>query len=69
MSNEKKHILVVEDNLTAAKAAQFIFELLGCTVQHADDGDKAVKLGCVDISHRQPQECATHSHYRHIIAF
>lgn len=44
MSNDKKHILVVEDNLAAAKAAQFIFELLGCTVEHVDDGDKAIEL-------------------------
>jgi len=44
MSNEKKHILVVEDNFIAAKAAQFLFEKLGCTVESVDDGDKAVEL-------------------------
>ncbi|MDQ5951865.1 MAG: hypothetical protein QG639_1146, partial [Patescibacteria group bacterium] len=40
----KRNILVVEDNSTAAKAAKFIFEMLGCHVDQADDGDKAVNL-------------------------
>ncbi|MBA2650670.1 MAG: response regulator [Tatlockia sp.] len=44
MSNEKKMILVVEDNPLAAKANTFILEKLGCQVAHADDGDKAVQL-------------------------
>lgn len=43
MSDKKKHILLVEDNPMAAKAAQFIFEkILGCQVEHVDDGDKAI---------------------------
>jgi CheY-like chemotaxis protein len=44
MNNDKKHILLVEDNFVAAKAAQLIFEKLGCTVEYVDDGDKAVEL-------------------------
>lgn len=44
MSKTKKNILVVEDNLTAAKAAKFILEMLGCKVQHANDGDRAITL-------------------------
>ena len=30
MSEDKKRILVVEDNMIAAKTAQFILEKLGC---------------------------------------
>ena len=44
MTHTQKTILVVEDNLIAAKAARYIFESLGCTVEHVDDGDKAVDL-------------------------
>jgi CheY-like chemotaxis protein len=44
MTTTKKNILVVEDNPVAAKSAQFIFELLGCQVEHVDDGDKAVNV-------------------------
>lgn len=44
MSEDKKRILVVEDNMIAAKTAQFILEKLGCTVECTDDGDKAVEL-------------------------
>jgi CheY-like chemotaxis protein len=44
MSIDKKYILVVEDNLVAALAEKSIFEMLGCQVEHVDDGDKAVKL-------------------------
>lgn len=44
MNNSKKTILLVEDNLTAAKAARYIFEMLGCQVEHVDDGDKAIDL-------------------------
>ncbi len=44
MGNDKKTILVVEDNPVAAKATTFILERLGCNVDHADDGDKAVKM-------------------------
>ena len=44
MKNPIKNILVVEDNLAAAKAAKFIFEMLGCQVQHADDGEKVITL-------------------------
>ncbi len=44
MSNDKKHILVVEDNVLAATIAKMIFEKLGCDVECADDGEKAVEL-------------------------
>ncbi|MFT4059338.1 MAG: response regulator [Legionella sp.] len=44
MSTAKKSILVVEDNMIAAKTAQFIFEMLGCQVELTDDGDKAINL-------------------------
>ena len=57
MRADKKNILLVEDNLIAAKTAQFILERMGCQVVHVDDGDKAVKLAqenhydgiCMDI--------------------
>lgn len=37
-------ILVVEDNLIAAKVAKSFFERLGCQVDCVDDGDKAIHM-------------------------
>ncbi|MBA2656936.1 MAG: response regulator [Tatlockia sp.] len=44
MGNDKKTILVVEDNPLAAKANAMILEMLGCQVELTDDGDKAVQM-------------------------
>lgn len=44
MSADKKHILVVEDNLIAAKMAKLLFEFLGCQVDQATNGGEAVML-------------------------
>lgn len=49
MENAKKNILVVEDNLAAAKAAKYLFEMLGCQVECVEDGLKAVNL--VKLNH------------------
>lgn len=42
--NNKKHILLVEDNLTAVKAARMIFEKYGHEVDHASDGEQAIEM-------------------------
>lgn len=44
MDQNKKSILIVEDNPVAAKSAQIIFEKLGCQVEHVEDGEKAIQL-------------------------
>lgn len=44
MSKDKKHILVVEDNITAFKVAKHLLEMLGCQIDYAGDGDKAIDL-------------------------
>lgn len=57
MSDSKKHILLVEDNLTAVKAARMIFEKYGYKVDHAPDGEQAIEMAqmnhynaiCMDI--------------------
>lgn len=51
MTNHQKNILVVEDNTVAAKMAKIILEKLGCQVELAEDGDKAVKLFKVKENH------------------
>ncbi len=57
MDQNKKSILIVEDNLIAAKSTQIMFERLGCQVDHVEDGEKAFQLAkkkhydliCMDI--------------------
>lgn len=44
MDAEKKVILVVEDNHTAAVCNKILFEKSGCKVEHADDGEKALEM-------------------------
>jgi CheY-like chemotaxis protein len=44
MEQNKKSILVVEDNIIAAKSAQIMFEMLGCQVELVEDGEKAIQL-------------------------
>nr|MBA3285286.1 response regulator [Nitrosopumilus sp.] len=44
MVQNKKSILVVEDNLIAAKSAKIILEMLGCQVELVEDGEKAIQL-------------------------
>lgn len=53
----KKHVLLVEDNLTAIKVAQVLFNMQGCDVDCAKDGKEAVEMAiknhydgiCMDI--------------------
>ena len=55
--SDKKHILLVEDNFIATKVAKVLLERLGCEVDCANDGDKAIDLAlanhydgiCMDI--------------------
>lgn len=55
--NNKKHILLVEDNMIAIKIAKILLEQLGCEIDCAEDGDEAVDLAlsnhydgiCMDI--------------------
>ncbi len=57
MSTDKKYILIVEDNPIAAKMANILFSSLGCQIDNAQDGDKAIELAiknsyngiCMDI--------------------
>jgi CheY-like chemotaxis protein len=57
MSTDKKYILVVEDNPIAAKMANLFLGILGCQIDNADDGDKAIEMAiknsydgiCMDI--------------------
>lgn len=42
MDSHKKNILVVEDNVVAAKVIKIFFESLGCLVDHVTDGKDAV---------------------------
>src|SRR5258708_21735570 len=49
MSNDKKHILIVEDNLTAVRAAQMLLKLEGCEVDCAKDGNEAVEMATTTI--------------------
>jgi len=44
MGADKKTILVVEDECMAITLSKMFFEMLGYQTEHADDGDKAVKL-------------------------
>lgn len=44
MSLSKKTILVVEDNLVAARVAKMLLEHLGCQVYQVEDGNEAVRL-------------------------
>lgn len=43
MDDVKKNILVVEDNIIAAKIMIMLFEALGCLVYHVTDGNDAVQ--------------------------
>ena len=47
MTASRKTILVVEDNLIAARVAKTLFEFLGCEVHHVEDGSEAVVNGYV----------------------
>lgn len=55
--NDKKNILLVEDNIIAAKIARVLLEKLGCEIDWVDDGDKAINMAltnhydgiCMDI--------------------
>jgi CheY-like chemotaxis protein len=57
MSIEKKYILVVEDNPVASKIVNLHLRILGCQIDNADDGDKAIEMAiknrydgiCMDI--------------------
>lgn len=42
--SHKLRILLVEDNLMAVKAAQILFQIEGCQVDHAKDGREAVEM-------------------------
>lgn len=42
--SDKKYILLVEDNRVATKVAKRLLEQLGCEVDCAEDGDKAIEL-------------------------
>lgn len=43
MGEHKKSILVVEDNMIAARIMKSLFESLGCLVDHVTDGTDAVQ--------------------------
>lgn len=44
MNEDKKYILVVEDNIAAQKAAEFLFKKQGCVLDFVADGKKAVEM-------------------------
>ena len=55
--SDKKHVLLVEDNLVAMKVAQMMLSMAGCEVDLAKDGPEAVTMAtknhydgiCMDI--------------------
>lgn len=44
MSDDKKHILIVEDDLISTKIAVFLFQQAGCTIEHVETGEAAVEF-------------------------
>lgn len=44
MTIDKRNILIVEDNLVAAKVAKLLLEMLGCQVEHVIDGNEVLNL-------------------------